>query len=216
MTTISRLFAVVACCALTGCTAFPSAFDILSWSSTGISYALSGKSPSDHLLSMAMKKDCTVSNVVFGKNLCADPDHIPAAQGAHGLASPTVLAVGNGQTTDRRVGFGLPKFLAPFGGKDSTTGSRRAYIVIGSFERIINATMYSNVYADYRAVVAPTYVSGKEHFRVVIGPLGDQETQRLTENLVPSGLPSHWLAWLCSGTLAPPPCKGNLTQVSIL
>ena len=208
MTTFSRLVTISACCALSGCTAIPSAFDLVSWSTTAFSYAISGKSPSDHLLSEVVEKDCVVSNVAFGKKMCVDPDHIPAAQGSQGLSFVHVLGMGNGNSNGSTSQFrSEPAIDAAHDAE--IHGAKRAYAVIGSFERVINAHAFSIAYADYRAVVATSYVAGAERFRVVVGPLGDQGTSRLEASLVPGGLPNHWLLWLCTGDLTPPPCKSS-------
>ena len=64
-------FVVLACMSLIlgGCL-LPPAYHIASWTFTGISYLFTGKSVSDHALSVAMKQDCAIHRIVAGSNVC--------------------------------------------------------------------------------------------------------------------------------------------------
>ena len=53
-----------------GC--FLPAYQIASWTATGVSYIFSGKGPGDHALSLAMHKDCATWRVLQGKEICVD------------------------------------------------------------------------------------------------------------------------------------------------
>ena len=53
-----------------GC--FLPAYQIASWTATGVSYMLSGKSVGDHALSLALNQDCATWRVLQGKEICVD------------------------------------------------------------------------------------------------------------------------------------------------
>lgn len=53
-----------------GC--FLSAYQVASWTATGLSYVLSGKGVGDHALSLAMNQDCATWRVLQGKEICVD------------------------------------------------------------------------------------------------------------------------------------------------
>ena len=53
-----------------GC--FLSAYQIASWTATGVSYMVSGKGVGDHALSLAMNKDCATWRILQGKEICLD------------------------------------------------------------------------------------------------------------------------------------------------
>lgn len=53
-----------------GC--FLPAYQIASWTATGVSYVFSGKGVGDHALSLAMNQDCATMRVLGGQQLCVD------------------------------------------------------------------------------------------------------------------------------------------------
>jgi hypothetical protein len=61
--------------ALGGCGLVPPALSLGSMAADGFSYAVSGKSVSDHGLSMVMKEDCAVLNFLQGEAVCAPGPH---------------------------------------------------------------------------------------------------------------------------------------------
>lgn len=54
---------------LAGC-ALPLPFQIASWAVSGISYATTGKSMSDHALSAVASRDCALHRFAFGEDIC--------------------------------------------------------------------------------------------------------------------------------------------------
>jgi hypothetical protein len=61
--------------ALGGCGLVPPAVSLASFAADAFSYAVSGKSVSDHGLSMVMKEDCAVLNFLQGEAVCAPGPH---------------------------------------------------------------------------------------------------------------------------------------------
>ncbi|NKB58904.1 MAG: hypothetical protein GKS00_21445 [Alphaproteobacteria bacterium] len=53
-----------------GC--FLPAYQIVSWTATGVSYVFSGKGVGDHALSLAVNQDCATLRVLQGKHVCVD------------------------------------------------------------------------------------------------------------------------------------------------
>ena len=58
---------------LSGCSVSP-AVDAVSWTVDGVSYFLTGKSMTDHAMSVAAGKDCAMTRVVKGKTACVPRD----------------------------------------------------------------------------------------------------------------------------------------------
>ena len=58
---------------LSGCTISP-AVDAVSWTVDGVSYILTGKSMTDHAMSVAAGKDCAMTRVVKGEAACVPND----------------------------------------------------------------------------------------------------------------------------------------------
>jgi len=61
---------------LSGCL-LPPAYQIASWTMTGFSYLFTGKSMSDHALSVALQKDCAIHRIVSGSRACVVYDGEP-------------------------------------------------------------------------------------------------------------------------------------------
>jgi hypothetical protein len=70
---------------LSGC----ATLQLASFGISGISYAVSGKSISDHAISKVMAKDCALHRVILGQSACVDPE----------LQEPGVLIADNSQST---------------------------------------------------------------------------------------------------------------------
>jgi hypothetical protein len=72
---IFRILVLLSFTALGGCGLVPPAISIASFAADAFSYAVSGKSVSDHGLSMVMSEDCAVFNFVQGEAICAPGPH---------------------------------------------------------------------------------------------------------------------------------------------
>lgn len=70
-----RILLLLSATALGGCGLVPPAISIASFAADALSYAVSGKSVSDHGLSMVMQEDCAVLNFVKGEAICAPGPH---------------------------------------------------------------------------------------------------------------------------------------------
>ena len=70
-----RFLFVLACLAIGGCGLVPPAVSIASFAADALSYAVSGKSVSDHGLSLVMQEDCAVLNFIQGQAICAPGPH---------------------------------------------------------------------------------------------------------------------------------------------
>lgn len=57
---------------LPGCALIPPVVSQISWVISGISYIATSKSPSDHAVSIIMKKDCSLLRMLSFKPICVD------------------------------------------------------------------------------------------------------------------------------------------------
>jgi hypothetical protein len=57
---------------LAGCISVPPAVTIASWIVDGVSYAVSGKSVSDHAISAVAQQDCATWRLIKGDPICVD------------------------------------------------------------------------------------------------------------------------------------------------
>jgi hypothetical protein len=72
---VNRVLVLLSGAALSGCGLIPPAVSIASFVADAFSYVVSGKSVSDHGLSMVMQEDCAVLNFVQGEAICAPGPH---------------------------------------------------------------------------------------------------------------------------------------------
>lgn len=70
-----RILLLLSFTALGGCGLVPPAISVASFAADAFSYAVSGKSVSDHGISMVMREDCAVLNFVKGSAICAPGPH---------------------------------------------------------------------------------------------------------------------------------------------
>ncbi len=64
-----RWAAIAACAFLSACL-LPPAFTVISMMGDGVSYVTTGRSVTDHGISVAMKEDCALFRIVKGETLC--------------------------------------------------------------------------------------------------------------------------------------------------
>jgi hypothetical protein len=131
---------------LGGC--LPPAIAVASYAVDGVSYVASGKSLSDHGISVAADKDCATWHFFVGRAVCEDANHPDPA-------APFVQRAGR-KSTEVAVAA-------------SPTG--RYDLVIGSFSDRENAVRLARRYARFGARIVKIRVGGHEFARVLIGPL---------------------------------------------
>jgi len=67
-----QLMMLGVCFLLPGCALVPPVVSQISWVVSGISYIATSKSPSDHAVSIIMKKDCSLIRMLRFKPICVD------------------------------------------------------------------------------------------------------------------------------------------------
>jgi ribosomal protein S28E/S33 len=132
------------------------------YAADGASYVATDKTLSDHGISGATMRDCSVLRIFRGRAICRGS---PAENGI-----PVV---------DRRVTPEAP--LAP----PSPVGR---YVVVGSFIERGNAERTAQRFAAFRPAIVKSAVDGRAMNRVVLGPLAEGEIAALRE----SGDPAFW------------------------
>jgi cell division septation protein DedD len=134
-----------------GSCSLPPAIIAASYSADAVSYIETGKTVTDHAYSAVARSDCSMIRVLSGKPICVDPPEAAPA------APPPQLAA-------------LP---AP------AESERGSYVTIGSFTVAANAARSLARYAEFRPMIMPVTVHGRQFQRVVAGPLSDDEAEAL-------------------------------------
>jgi hypothetical protein len=164
---------------LSGC-AIPPAISIASYVLDGVSYAATGKSVSDHGISLVAGRDCATWRVLKGQNPCqGEPTEIrdpaPVEDGQQATlptGEPAILAAGTG---------------APTAGSPS-----QRYLVLGSYDSRSTADQVAGEYADAKVAVLDVQVGGHAAHRVVAGPLSETEVAEFRQRLAPHDGQRAW------------------------
>ncbi len=221
-----RAFLVISCVAILNGCAMAAGFKIASMAGTSLSYLISGKSLSDHVISGAMGSDCALHRIIGGQapcrakgeNLVADgQSFLPGTTTALAFTSvePVEIDVQSPSSIDNpdpgwpdvgnlenRLALLDPDLIA-----DET--SPRLFVVVGSYRELSNAQ--NHLAREDGAKIAPAIVNDRQHFRVVLGPVVDNISALARPE---SGLKTTggWPVWLCPDILMAPPC---FTQVAL-
>lgn len=199
----------------------------------GISYLLTGKGLSDHALSLTMDQDCATHRLLFDEPLCVPdsisnetpdvliasnsqpPENIGDSQPeaveseeavilAQELTSPseeTAILTSGVDSIDDLIGVDLPYEPEPLA---------EIYAVVGSFNDLKYAFERSTLYRIYNTQIVEAPKDSNIRYRVVIGPLQDKGLIEHIPQKSNIDTNPHWAIELCSDSLLPPPCEGQL------
>ncbi len=201
------LFVVFAAAAASGCAA-PIGLQIASWAMSGVSYATTGKSLSDHAISAVFESDCALHRVLIEGNLCVSSEavavdtvlaqaEISPPESANNIPTEIVAEIER-EVTTRPVALTV--------GPSEQVG---LFVVAGSFQDRRNADTARGRYE--RAAIAHADIKGAHYYRVVVGPVEKPQWQAAAKELERGGAKGVWPVRLCSNSLTPPPCAGEHT-----
>ncbi|MGO8914705.1 MAG: SPOR domain-containing protein [Stellaceae bacterium] len=152
-----------------GC-AVPPAVTIASFAADGVSYLTTGKSVTDHGISIATGHDCALLRPVF-----ADKPVCDTTLTAHAKEVPVEI----GQAATTRPSLAA---AAPVPEPAPVAGTR--YVTVGSFLNPDNAARAASRYAGLTVTVVPAEIQGRHFHRVVVGPLSGEAAAALKLQLV--------------------------------
>jgi hypothetical protein len=180
--------------ALAGCAALPPVVKLGSLALSGMSYIVTGKGPSDHVISAVAEQDCALLRVIRGQPVCIAPT--PEADRPLVAARPTE---GTTARTNKVAASRLPASTAP-----------SVYLVLGSFSKPDNAAAWQEtLYPLSTRLVPERQGSGGTTYRVVTGPVPAATSRNRQAELRRIGL-DPWRLTLCPQTLQRPPCANTM------
>jgi SPOR domain len=150
---------------VSGC-ALPAGVVIASYAADGVSYVATGKSVTDHGLSIATGHDCALLRPILRQKPLCDTGETERGK--------TVL-VENGKNSVPRPGTALA--TAP------PAAAKNRYVMVGSYLSADNATRAQARYAGLNSAVVPVDVRGQRFNRVMVGPLSVREAAALKARL---------------------------------
>lgn len=188
-----RILLLIAATAGGGCAAVPAGVKIASLVGDGISYATTGKSLTDHLISGAMHQDCALLRIVEGESICRSGASVSPDSEDHNKQPAAVVV--------DAVSVAPPPLPA-------------SYLVVGSFVDPQNAARCRYQYREFHASQAQDRKAIGTRYRVVVGPLAKNNLEVVRRQLSANGKVRPWRLVLCPTTLAPPPCSTPAATVA--
>lgn len=180
-----------------GCAAVPVGVKVASLVGDGISYAATGKSLTDHLISGAMHRDCALLRVVQGDSICRrDDGESPDKEHRKEQKAPVV----EGTALASAAPAPIP---APVD-----------YLVVGSFADPLHAKRWQMRYQAFHAMLARDRTAAASRIRVVIGPLTADGLNVTRHRLKAFGTDKPWRLTLCPTTLTTPPCSASPATIA--
>ena len=209
---------------LNGC-AMAAGFQIASVAATSLSYLISGKSLSDHVISGAMGSDCALHRLIEGQAPCRTEGEALVANSETGLAGTTTALAFTSATPLEIQDSSAPSIDTPDPSWQATGdfdkelslfdadlmvdgGGPRLFVVLGSYRELQNARTHLTRAEGAR--ITPAIIDDQQHFRVVLGPYGDSISALARSE---TGL-QGWPVWLCPDTLQAPPCVTQVAQLT--
>ncbi len=164
-----RYILVLAPILLSGC-AIPPAISIASYVLDGVSYVATGKSVTDHGISMVAGRDCATWRLIKGQSPCKG---MPTER-----TEPAPIE--EGQQATLPTGDPAPQVA----GMPAAAAPRQRYLLLGSYEDRGAAEGIAGQFSDTKVTVFEVKVGERTAHRVVAGPLNDTEVAELRQRLV--------------------------------
>jgi hypothetical protein len=160
---------------VSGCV-LPAGVVIASYAADGVSYVATGKSVTDHGLSVATGHDCALLRPILKrKSICntAETD-----RGKH-------VVVEDGKNSVPRPGIALATVAPPAAPpqRPMKVATKDRYVTVGSYASGGNAARMKARYAVLNVAIVRVDVQGKRFHRVVVGPLSVREAAALKTRL---------------------------------
>ena len=201
------LLALMATTALSGC-ALPPAVTAVSVALDGVSYVSSGRSVTDHALSVVAAQDCMLLRVVEGEWVCRDfaegEETFWVAESLAWAKGPEIVGmiaadgtperetpVGSGDAAPPRTRMASNQDPAPAASPEPAENqaasmaaaatprrSEGVVMVLGSFRDPSNAERLASRHADIAPRVSRTRLDDGVFYRVVVGPFSDSSQEK--------------------------------------
>ena len=239
-----RYSALCAVVLLTGGCALPVPLQIASWAASGLSYATTGKSISDHAVSAVAEQDCAMHRIALGKEICTTvaPDetviveNFPATEEeaepttrlrdsmialAENLDEGLQPAAGDAETPplDNAL-LAMADTLNAIDREISQTNSAdgkdgKHYLVIGRYRGLDEAEKVRTRHADLGTKVRMILQDGALFYQVTAGPFDRPAAEELEAKLDKAGQKTR-VALLCADGVTPVPCHTDGTTQTAL
>jgi len=205
---------------LSGC----ATLKLVSLGISGISYLTTGKSLSDHAISVMTEQDCALHRVVLDEMVCRKTNkrahHTSDTQIAKVTIPNTskILSsdnLNNNPSLSSQITAHNKQELHTIDQYHPSKNTLEYYKVIGSFNNKSYANTRANLYKNLNAKVILNSDHHAIKYRVIFGPVAkDTEISRVNK-ITDTEKQPDWLIGLCSNNLLPPPCN-NESKSAIL
>ncbi|MEW6982914.1 SPOR domain-containing protein [Colwelliaceae bacterium 6471] len=183
---------------------------------TSVSYMVSGKSMSDHVISAVRHQDCAMHRALMNQQVCHTITNQPERLLAKSPISDQeindtpsvktasmnslVSAKNKPQPDDDNASSITPRYLP----------QTNVYLVVGSFNQWQFAQKRKRYFNDSNAQVVNINKPSNSKYRVVIGPITENDIDKYLAKLPKIEHYAPWQISLCHDSMSPPPCNGTL------
>ncbi|MBI3495781.1 MAG: SPOR domain-containing protein [Proteobacteria bacterium] len=205
---------------VSGCGVVPPIVSIASYAIDGFSLVASGKTLTDHAISVVAASDCALWRIFSTGPICVEDAQIAAADAA---ASPFVPAAprqgragdGDGDADPILLAAPAPSASPPAAtqpepAKPATRVVGLHYLVLASFRDAKPAEQLADVHRNLGASLKEAEVDGKRWYRVVVGPAPIAQLVPVQKSMGGVGIERPWLVG--AGEAVPAP---NFTTLAL-
>jgi len=158
---------------LAGC-GLPPAVMIASYVADGVSYLVTGKSVTDHGISETTGRDCATWRLIKFESPCKNEpaqreEPAPVVEGELASSPP-----------------------AEPGTETSSAAAPHRFLVLGSFNSRANAERLTTEFPGIKTAVIEVGLDSRTAYRVMAGPLSDEEVDGLRAKLAAENRPPAW------------------------
>ncbi|MFT5391459.1 MAG: hypothetical protein ACI8PT_001654 [Gammaproteobacteria bacterium] len=193
-----------------GC-ATSGAMTLISLGMSGISLATTGKSVSDHALSVVLERDCSFFRPISGEPICAEPvGTVSDADDSPPVATDIEHSAAYAHAVPAGTAAAANEALSISAGSEET----QTFTVLGSFRDVQNAErLVAKLGERWAASVATARLERGVVHRVVID-LSMRLDADLDIEMAAQEIMGSWTLTLCSTSMLPPPCPADSTLLA--
>lgn len=233
-----RYSALCAVIFLTSGCALPVPFQIASWAASGLSYATTGKSISDHAVSAVTERDCAMHRIALGEQICTAPDDFDFAEEKPAKPADrlrdSMIALAENLEGDLQPASGADDTAPPLDtallamadalnaidrqtppADSAGNGDGKHYLVIGQYRALHEAEKVRERHASLHTKVRMVLQDGALLYQVTAGPFSRPAAEELEAKLDTVGTGAR-VALLCADGATPAPCgDGDPSRIAL-
>lgn len=178
---------------------------------TSVSYMISGKSMSDHVISAVRHQDCAMHRALINQQVCHSITNQPETLLAKlPTSNQEVNETPSVKSASMNSLAGAKANPLPDDDTARYLPQTDVYLVVGSFNQWQFAQQRKQYFTDSNVQVININKPSNSKYRVVIGPIIENDIDKYLAKLPKIEHYAPWQISLCHDSMSPPPCNGTL------